>query len=261
MSGGIPFDALYGNAGDVPPEDQLVREGSAARRIEVALNTTPPAPFALDFAARTVLVDNASGAWYQVNGRWIPPWTIGAVILLDLPAVNLEVIAGPPAGHFSVLAGEPLLLIAMQAQLAPHPGQPTVPHRSLVAYAYAWDGGGVSGHVESLLPTQTGQTRVMVDAITTGPYFAAGGNLAPYNLIRDEMTMVLWAGSAGLGPSTTALAIGSLTPEQPHCRLAFEPGAIITELARSVGIEVGGLSEAGRVELTTVLEYRLVVTA
>lgn len=259
MSGGIDFGALYGPAADAVPDEQLVKEGSAARRVEVELNTAPVAPIALDFVARSVLVDNASGAWYQVNGRWIPPWTIGAVILLDLPATNLEIAAAPPSGHFTVLAGDPLVVIALEAQLAPHPGLAVTPHRSLVAKAMAFDAGGITGAVEELLPMQTGSTRIMVDAISVGTYFAAGGQLAQYNYVRDEHPVILWASSATLGPTSESLAIGAISPERPAMRIAFEPGAIITNLERGIGVEVSGLEPSGGIRMAAVLEYRLVV--
>lgn len=256
MSGGITFEGLYGGAPD--PAEQLVREGSAARRLVVPLNTTPPAPFALDFAARTVLVDNPSGAWYRVNERWLPPWTIGAVLLLDVPDTNLEVTAGPPAGHFTVLAGEPLLLIALEAPLAPHPGLAVAPHRSLVV-STAWIGGWSSASV-AFVGIQTGTTRVMVDAVTIAAAPEGGGVTDPYGAVRDQMPVVVWARSAGLG-DTEVLAQLAISPDQPAMRVDFEPGAIITELLRGVNIEAAQLALAGKSRVRATLEYRLVVTA
>ncbi len=115
----IDRDQLYGGAGAAAqsaaaPTDPYQAQG---QRIVVPRGTTPSAPTQLPFVARSVRVANASGVWYTINGARVAPWTVNAVLMLDVPTDKIEVIAAAPPGQAQELVGDDLTLVATSAQL------------------------------------------------------------------------------------------------------------------------------------------------
>ena len=113
----ISRDALYG-------ADQPSSPGEAARtaRFVIPRGTSPAAPLDVRFIARAVKIDNASGAWYRVASRYVPPWTIGAVVALDPPSAQISVTAITPPGQLAEAVGEDMVVVATEEPLASLPG-------------------------------------------------------------------------------------------------------------------------------------------
>lgn len=126
----ITAAGLYG------PQDPAASPDSTSwqtARFVIPRATTPAAPLSVPFVARSVQVDNASGSWYLVNGRRVPPWTVSAVVALDLPSSQISVAAATPGGQLPEAAGEDLLLVVTDQPLAPFPGIYTPPVRAFTA--------------------------------------------------------------------------------------------------------------------------------
>ena len=100
---------------------------SQVAEYRIARSSPPSAPLSPPFVARSLLIDNATGRWWLIAGRWIPPWTIGAVVPVDPPSSQLEVLAQTPAGQLSEAAGDELLVVARSLPAVPHPGLYTPP--------------------------------------------------------------------------------------------------------------------------------------
>lgn len=129
----ITAQGLYGGATD--PAALVDSTSWQTARFVVPRASSPAAPLSVAFIARSVQVDNASGSWYLVNGRRVPPWTVSAVIALDVPSAQITVAAATPGGQLAEATGEDLVLVVSDQPLAPFPGIYTPPVR-----AFDWQG-------------------------------------------------------------------------------------------------------------------------
>jgi hypothetical protein len=119
---GIPYGELYGEPGAVTTD-----ETAQLATWHIPRSSPPPAPLAPPFVARGLMIDNATGRWFRVAGRWVAPWTVGARVPVEPPSSQLEVEAITPAGQLSEAVGEELVIVASSANLEPHPGIYTAP--------------------------------------------------------------------------------------------------------------------------------------
>lgn len=99
---------------------------SQVASFRVPRGTSPP-PFGCPFVARAVIVDNPSGTWYALNGRIIPPWTLGASVVLPMPTAELVVVAAAPSGQLSDTLGGDMTLVATDSRVQPSPGSVVPP--------------------------------------------------------------------------------------------------------------------------------------
>lgn len=114
----ISSDELYGSGeleAAAPSTAQLAT-------FVVPLGSPPAAPLQPPFAAESVAVDNATGRWWRIAGRWVPPWTIGGMLTVDPPTNQLEVLARTPGGQVSEQAGDELVIVAHSVRQPPSAG-------------------------------------------------------------------------------------------------------------------------------------------
>lgn len=214
MSGGISFEKLYGSPEGAPDPAEATR---TVRQV-IPRGTTPSAPLSVPFVARAVQADNASGSWYLINGRRIPPWTVSAVVALDPPSAQITVQAATPAGHKAEAVGADLVLVITEQGLAPFAGIYVPP---AVAFDYAQARvirRAVEGGVAGTLFVNTSPTVALV--ITQVQLIAFDVALLK---VRD-----LVVGSVGWGgvPPATVVAYAAISPGKPSDTPVLDPQAV-----------------------------------
>jgi hypothetical protein len=213
VSGALTYEGLYG--GEAGPASDPAAAMTA--RFVVPRGTTPSAPLTVPFVARAVQVDNASGSWYLVNGRRVPPWTVSAVVSLDPPAPQLTVEATAPDGHRAEAVGEDLILVATEAGLAPFGGIYIPPVR-----AFAFQLARTTARV-----TEAGIAGVLY----LNPNPAAALVLVAVDLVAggtaNARTRGLVVGSVGYGgaPPLTLITNVAISPGAPHDFRPIDPQA------------------------------------
>lgn len=181
----------------------------------------PAGPFQPPFLARSVGVDNATGRWWRVADRWIPPWTIGAAVSVVPPSNQLLVERITPAGQISEAVGAELVLVATTAALPPDAGLAAPP-------AGLWATERVtSGYTV----TTSGGPPIAVDLVPEPP---AGRRiaLARYAVTYSELStnrqgparlMVGWRTAAGPGFAGVATVVVSVASPAPAERRPPRP--------------------------------------
>lgn len=191
--------------------------------------TEPPAaPLGPPFVAHGVSIDNATGRWWRVAGRWIPPWTVGAQVRVDPPSAQLTVEALTPTGQLSEATGDELVVVATTEVVTPHPGiyrPPTAAVTYESAYGtYVYGTSAGSGFL--LVPGVAGQ-RIAVAGATI---FASELEAQGYR-IRGPVQVHLRERISG-----ATLFAGTISPEQPTVQLQAPAGAVMG--AAGEGIEL-----------------------
>ena len=212
----ISYDGLY--AGQ--PSGDAVRTA----RFVVPRATTPAGPLTVPWAARAVQVDNPSGSWYTVNGRWLRPWTISAVVALDVPSTQVTIAAVTPAGQLAEDVGEDLLVIVTEEQLAPAAGLYTPPVRSFTSQvAFAPLGAVHYGEVDApatLLAPPAGIAYV-VQRLAILPDLSYG--LADHDPGLLANVQILW----DLFPSAAFSWFQAVGPEFAYATDQMQDGALV----------------------------------
>lgn len=119
---GIDRRELYGGgalAGE--PLEATVATAQLAE-VRVPLAQARDYVTSVPFVALTVHADNLTGRWWRVNGRWVPPWVVGARVPILPGSGELTVEPVTPAGQLSLVTGTELVLTASSAMLEPSPG-------------------------------------------------------------------------------------------------------------------------------------------
>ena len=247
MSGGISAAELYGAAagpGELTPTapmgGQLVRH--------IVPRGTNPDPLRAPFLSRAVLVDNPSGVWYLVNGRRIPPWTIGAVMRLDLPAEALDVTVDTPPGQLSENAGADLVLVATDEAHPPHPGLYTPPS---VAVGYSRTEAGV----------QVNESGAGADTLVL-----PGAGRAVVLRIGASAPPAIFDTAAGIGsvavyvtPAVILADIAFSTEAPAPPPLDFAAGAVVKPDGEELRASGLGLALAGRFDVRLVVDWYAVL--
>jgi hypothetical protein len=222
VSGPLTYQGLYG--GEAPAETDPA--ATRTLRFLVPRGTTPAAPLGLPFVANAVLADNPSGWWYYINGRWLPPWTIGAVLSIDPPSSQLEVAAQTPAGAIPEDAGGDLILVASEARLPPVAGLYAQSQQVLAvrdSFVQASEGGTA---VSPVVAAVAGR-RIGLLALIAGPMH---GLLAHSNL-RDWVTLIAYG-----EPTHEVLTRVSISPSAPHATAPIAPGLAQTQAGDNLTI-------------------------
>ena len=248
MTGGISAAELYGGqaAGQAPAP---MVGGQTVRH--VVPRGTSPDPLRGPFVARAVLIDNPSGVWYLVNGRRIPPWTIGAIMRLDIPAEALDVSVDTPPGQLSENAGDDLVLVATDEQLPPHPGLFTPPG---VAVGYTRTAVGVvvdhlgAGADTLVLPGVATERAVVlrVQATADPRTFAKGagwGSIDVYYLPGPEIVAELVFTPEAGGPPA----------------IEYAPGAVVVPAGVELRASGLGLAVSGRFDVRLLVDWYAVL--
>lgn len=246
----MPIDAgaLYGGDTAAATDGSSSSTAGQYQRFVVPRATDPTTRVA-SFVVRSVLVDNASGVWWLINGRRVPPWTIGGVLRIDTPTAQLDVAIDTPAGQLSENTGEDLVLIATDADLEPSAGVYTPPavavsaQRATATIEVNESGAGVAGVV---VPGGGGSRIVLVSAQATvtggGPEHIAG-------------TFALY----WLDPDTGDAQVvyePYFTTEQPVApMLVYPPGAVVVPVGTDLEADGRGLALAGSFNARLIVSY------
>lgn len=242
----IDRSELYGRPGVTAADvGAAVTEAAQVATWRIPHATPPDGPLAPPFLARSLLVDNPTGRWWRINGRAIPPWTIGAVVPVEPPSAQLTVEAYTPAGQLSEATGDELVIVARDLPAAPHPGIYRPPALAITPTRVRL---GVSATVNTL----------------------ASGTVLP--AIADRMVIVsleltagisgaTWLEHAGVElwtePAFVQLADLMLSRAVPSVSMRFEPGALVVPAGEAVKWGGGAKSSKGIVGMFLEVAYHL----
>jgi len=243
--GGLTFDNLYGAGEPAPAGDATRTAGFVVPR-----GTTPAAPFSVPWPASAVQADNASGSWYLINGRRVPPWTVSAIVALDPPSSQITVQAATPAGHLAEAVGEDLVLVVTEEDLRPFPGIYVPP---AVAFSYRQARAIIrvveAGTAGILFLNTTGAALV----ITQVELIAFGFALAK---VRDQVV-----GNIGWGgvPPPNVVAYAAIGPGQPSDTPVLDPQAVQLPIGEDITYSLVTADGAGAADVVLAATYYLAV--
>lgn len=252
----LDYAGLYGGA---------VQGSPRTARLVVPRGTTPAGPWVLPFVVAAVQVDNASGSWYLVGGRRVPPWTVSAVVALDTPSSQIEIESAAPGGQLPEAVGEDLVLVATEAALPPFPGIYTPPAIAIAfqtasaTYTLTTSGGPATDLQLVAQPTDPENRYVVTrfDVTIVGTARANQGRLSMQLGNQDAFGVTLPRAHLGLAQ------------EKPSDSLGWAPGALRwpspAELAGSgqlANLSIRGLQPAlwSPVDLFVTVQYYEVAT-
>lgn len=220
-----PIDSaeLYGAA------EASTAPGSTAQvaTFVVPRDEPPHAPLQPPFAAAAVAVDNATGRWWRIAGRWVPPWTIGGMLTVDPPTNQLEVLALTPDGQVSERAGTELVIVAYSERQPPGAGIYRPPAVALThESAYASVTYGAAATTQQLVAPVAGERIAVV-----GASVFAGEQSAQGYMLRGVVRVELREAVSG-----TVRFAGAIAPASPLAQLVAPPGAVLT--AAGQGLEL-----------------------
>lgn len=231
----IDYGGLYGPgqaAGDAPAS----ADAAQVATFRIPRTDPPGAPLSPPFVASGVSIDNATGRWWRVAGRWIPPWTIGAAVRVDPPTAQLSVEALTPAGQLSEATGEELVVVATTEHVAQNPGiyrPPTAAVTYESAYQVAFYGNAAPA---ALVVAGVAGERL---AIASTAIFASELEAQGYR-IRGPVRVELRERVSG-----RSLFAGAISPEQPTVQLQAEPGAVMTVAGEGIELVASATGAVG----------------
>jgi len=221
---GIRYDTLYGDPPATGDEPAQLRgrpglESAARLTIVVPAGDAPPDVVPLTFVARSMQIDNATGRWFRIGSRWIPPWTVGAIVTVDPPTAELVILATTPPGQLSARAGDELVVIAHDIGLDPHPGLAVPPSggagfslvHTRLGFVATTSGGPPATHDIFNASELPAGTRVAVRRLRAQMSYRLGGN-------RHEPThlSVGWINIAALLAEEAELVVSWDEPHPPE---------------------------------------------
>lgn len=118
----MTWDQLYGSQPGAPIEPAPDPLNAQLVTFRVRRTAPPAAPLTAPFPIYAIHADNLTARWWRVNGRFIPPWAVGAVIPIEPPSAQLTVEAVTPAGQLSEAVGDELVIDAISARQPLAPG-------------------------------------------------------------------------------------------------------------------------------------------
>lgn len=230
----ITAEGIYGG------QDPAAAPTSSAAQLttwRIPRTDPPDAPLSAPFVVASLAIDNATGRWWRVAGRWIPPWTIGATVQLDPPASQVSVEAVTPTGQLSEATGDELVVVASSM---PAPASAGIYRPPAVALthesAYASVNYGTAATTQQLVAPVAGERIAVVGASVFAGEVSAQGYMLR-GLVRVELREVV---------SGVVRFAGAIAPASPLAQLVAPPGAVLTaagqglELVATADLTVGG---------------------
>lgn len=200
----ITREGLYGG-GEASATAAAGADAGQVASWRIPRGDPPDAPLAPPFVARSIALDNATGRWWRVAGRWIPPWTVGAVVPVVPPSSQLTVEAVTPAGQLSEAAGTELVVVANSDVVPSSPGIYTPPASGFSLYhtrtrLVVTTSGGAPTAVQIVTESAAGY-RVALRRVRATVDWDSGNRHTPSTVTVGWMT---GAGLAGLATATVS---------------------------------------------------------
>lgn len=229
MSGGISRESLYGAAprGDGSPAIAAAVTDAQLATFRIPRTAPPTAPLRAPFVIFSAYVDNPTGRWWRIAGRWLPPWTIGARLPVDPPADALTVEAVTPAGHRSEAIGDELVIVARSTPTDGFAGIYTAPEAAS-GYLYASaTGAAVPGTAPLfvVIPAPAATERLVLAQLTVSAFPRSADGAG----IRGDTRVGVVA-----MPSGTELFVATISPQLPSLSVTLPTGAVAAGAGESV---------------------------